>query len=76
MAYIPLEELTRKNRSLFRLVLSAAERANEINSGAKPLMDTHSKNPTTVALQEFAQGKVYYEEIELPKEEPKPAEDE
>mgnify|MGYP001616735317 CR=1 FL=1 len=46
MAYIPLEELTRKNRSLFRLVLSAAERANEINSGAKPLIDTHSKNAT------------------------------
>ncbi len=76
MAYIPLEELTRKNRSLFRLALSAAERANEINSGAKPLVDIHSKNPTTIALQEFAQGKVHYEEIEAPKEEPKPTEDE
>ena len=64
MTYVPLEALKKKNKSLFRLVLAAAERANEINSGAPPLMETSLKSPTTVALQEFAEGKVYYEHVE------------
>ncbi|MBI4431253.1 MAG: DNA-directed RNA polymerase subunit omega [Candidatus Omnitrophica bacterium] len=75
MAYIALEKLTKQNKSLFRLVLAAADRANEINSGAKPLIETASKNPTSTALQEFAEGKVCYEEIAQPQEQPKPAEE-
>lgn len=62
--YIPLEDLTKKNKSLFRLVLAAAERANEINTGASPIVESTSKSPLTAALEEFARGKVYYQEIE------------
>lgn len=60
MAYIPLEKLTKKNSSLYTLVLAAAERANEINQGAEPLVPQGSKSCQTVALVEFAEGKVHY----------------
>lgn len=76
MAYISLEQLRRKNKGLFRLVLATAERANEINSGSKPLVATNSKNPASVALEEFSEGKVYYENVEVPQEPPKPSEEE
>lgn len=62
MVYIPLEDLTKKSSNLFRLVLAASERANEINTGATPIVQSTSKSPLTNALEEFAQGKVYYEE--------------
>ena len=76
MAYISLELLRKKNKGLFRLVLATAERANEINTGAKLLVVTNSKNPASKSLEEFAAGKVYYEDVEVPQEQPKPVEEE
>lgn len=67
MAYVPLEQLMKNARSLYKLVLSAAERANEIAQGAPPLVKTDSKKATTVALDEFAEGKVRY--VDLSREE-------
>ena len=68
MSYIPLEKLVTKNQmSLYRLVLAAAARANELAQGAQPLIDTPSKKVTTIALEEFAGGKVRYEEVSKPK---------
>lgn len=63
MAYVPLEKLTEKNPSLFRLVLALADRANAISRGAPPLVQVASKNACTVALNEFAEKKACYEEI-------------
>ena len=62
MAYIPLEKLMRKDVSLFKLILTAAARANELAQGAQPLIQTHSKKISTIALEEIAAGKVGYEE--------------
>lgn len=62
MAYIPLEKLIRKDTSLFKLILTAAARANELAQGAQPLIQTASKKVSTIALEEIAAGKVSYKE--------------
>jgi len=44
--------------SKYALVTLAARRAKQLKSGAPPLIDTDSRNPLTVALEEIAAGKV------------------
>ena len=63
MAYIPREKLIRPDTSLYKLILTAAARANELAQGASPLLQTHSKKVSTIALEEIAAGKVYYESV-------------
>lgn len=63
MAYIPLEKLMRKDTSLFKLILAAAARANELAQGAQPLIQTRSKKISTITLEEIAAGKVSYKEV-------------
>jgi DNA-directed RNA polymerase subunit omega len=63
MPYVALENLIKKPRpSLYKLVLAAASRANELAQGAQPLVETHSKKVSTIALEEIGSGKVNYEE--------------
>lgn len=63
MAYIPLEKLLRdKNMSIYKLVLMAAARANELSEGAQPLVESESKKVSTIALEEIAAGKIEYEQ--------------
>ncbi len=62
MAYVPLEKLMKKDTSLFKLILTAAARANELAQGAQPLIQTGSKKVSTIALEEIAAGKVGYKE--------------
>ncbi len=62
MAYISVEKLMRKGgTSLYKLVLTAAARANELTMGSTPLVETTSKKVSTVALEEIAAAKVWYE---------------
>lgn len=44
--------------SKYALVTLAARRAKQIKSGAAPLVDTASRNPLTIALEEIAAGKI------------------
>lgn len=68
MAYIPLEKLVRKpDTSLYKLVLAAAARANDLAQGAQPLIRTESKKVSTIALEEVAAEKIRYEEIKSKK---------
>lgn len=60
MAYIPLEKLAKKDTSLYKLILAAAARANELAQGAQPLVRTSSRKISTIALEEIMAGKVYY----------------
>ena len=62
MAYISIEKIRRKGQSLYKLVLTAAARANELAQGAQPLIQTQSKKVSTIALEEIAAGKVSYQE--------------
>ncbi len=63
-----MEKLIKKNEtSIYRLVLTAASRANELAQGASPLVKTSSKKVSTVALEEISAGKVRYEETKSKK---------
>ena len=63
MSYVPLEKLlNRENGSLYKLVLTAAARANELAQGAQPLVKSVSNKVSGVSLEEIASGKVRYEE--------------
>lgn len=53
-----LDELDDKFGSQFDLVIAAAKRAEQIKEGAPALVETDSRNPLTIALQEIAAGKV------------------
>ena len=64
MSYVSLEKVLKSGEnSLFKLTLTAAARGNELAQGATPLVKTHSKKVSTIALQEIAAGKVRYDEI-------------
>jgi len=45
--------------SKYSLVVLAARRAKQIKSGAPPLIQTSSRNPLTIALEEIAAGKIH-----------------
>ena len=60
---VSLEQLIKTPEgSLYKTVLALAGRANELAQGAQPLVKTHAKKVTTIAIEEFAAGKVRYEE--------------
>ena len=66
MAYVPVEKLiNEKNPSIYKIVLTAAARANELTQGAQPLVPAKAQSDKVsgVALAEIAAGKVRYEEI-------------
>lgn len=67
MAYIPLEKLMRKDTSLYKLILTAAARANELAQGAPPLVNVGTKKVSTIALEEIATGKVSYKDVKKQK---------
>ena len=61
--HVSLEQLIKTpETSIYKTVLAAAQRANELAQGAHPLIKTNAKKVTTIALEEFAAGKVRYEE--------------
>ena len=44
--------------SKYRYILVAARRARQLQSGSRPLVDTHSRKPCKIAQEEIAAGKV------------------
>jgi len=61
MSYVALEKLLDKsNGSIYKLVILASKRALEIAEGQPKLVDVSSSmKPSTVALHEIAENKVY-----------------
>lgn len=53
--------------SNYRYVLVTARRARQIQSGAKPLVETQSRKPCKIAQEEVQAGKVSYTVPEKPK---------
>ena len=47
--------------SNYRYVLVAARRARQIQNGARPVVDTHSRKPCRIAEEEIQAGKVKWE---------------
>ena len=64
-----VEELIDRLGGSYDLVVAAAKRAEQLRDGAKPLVDTKSKNPLTIALQELAEGSITLKPIEESDEE-------
>ena len=61
MAIVPIEVLMSHVDSKYRLVVIAARRARQLNTGNFPLINPKSHKPTYVALEEVAAGKIAYE---------------
>ena len=53
--------------SNYRYVLVAARRARQIQNGARPTVDTHSRKPCRIAEEEIQAGKVKWEVPAAPK---------
>mgnify|MGYP001608212163 CR=1 FL=1 len=62
MPYVALEKLLDKSEgSIYKLVILASKRALEIAEGQPKLVAANSSTkPSTIALQEIAEGKVEY----------------
>jgi DNA-directed RNA polymerase subunit omega len=62
--------------SKFRFITVAAQRAKQIQNGAKPRVEARSRKPTRVAMQEVLANAVSWELLpEPPKIAPPPAEE-
>lgn len=64
MIDIPIEELTKKIGSIYKLVNVASRRAAELNAGILPLVQIESKKAATIALEEIRQDRVTYKSKE------------
>ena len=53
--------------SNYRYVLVAARRARQLLSGARPHIETSTRKPCKVAMEEIQAGKVKWETVELPR---------
>jgi len=63
MTYVPLEKLlAKKDASVFKTALLAAQRANELACGAQPLTQASTTKVSTIALEEIAHNRVWYVE--------------
>ena len=69
--------LPRDVESKFRFITVAAQRAKQLQSGAKPRVETDSRKPTRVAVEETIAGTVSWEmRDELPEVEEAAAKEE
>lgn len=55
------KELGERGDSRYTLVILTAKRARRIVDGAEPLVETSSKKPVSIALQEVLEGAITYE---------------
>ena len=52
--------------SKFRFITVAAQRAKQLQGGAKPRVDTRSRKPTRIAVEETLANTVSWEVLEEP----------
>ena len=57
--------------SKFRFITVAAQRAKQLQAGAKPRVETRSRKPTRIAIEETVQETISWEV----REEPEPGEE-
>jgi DNA-directed RNA polymerase subunit omega len=61
--------------SIYRFIIVAAKRARQLQNGARSLLPTTSKKPTTAAMEEVRRGLVQYSDINLQRHETAPVEE-
>ena len=62
MFKVSFEELLKRSRGQYRLLMMAFQRTHQLNNGMLPTVKSKSKKNVTIALQEIADGKVRLEE--------------
>ncbi len=60
MSFPSLEKSLNKVSNRYLLVVLAAKRARQLNRGAAAQIESRHKKPTSVALEEIADGRVGY----------------
>lgn len=55
-----LNHLLKDGESKYTLVMVTSKRARQIVDGSKPLVETNSLKPVTIALEELLEGKLEY----------------
>lgn len=64
--FIPsINELTEIADSRYTLVMLTSKRSRELIEGGRPLVETSSKKPVSIALEEIMQGKVRFKRPEI-----------
>lgn len=64
MSYVQIEKLLERTKySLFKLVILATKRTIELSEGAERLVETDTKDPSSISLEEIESGKITIEEI-------------
>ncbi|MGI5907944.1 MAG: DNA-directed RNA polymerase subunit omega [Christensenellales bacterium] len=58
MNHPPLNELLSKVDCRYTLVIEVARRARQLVDHARPLVETASNKPVTIAVQEIMEGKI------------------
>ena len=61
--------------SVYRFIIVAAKRARQLQNGARSLLPTASKKPTTAAMEEVRRGLVQYTDTAIQHTEEVPAEE-
>ncbi|MDD2446572.1 MAG: DNA-directed RNA polymerase subunit omega [Tissierellia bacterium] len=56
-----LKEFLIAGESKYTLATVISKRARQIIEGSKPLIETNSQKPVTIALEELLEGKLEYE---------------
>ena len=51
--------------SVYRFIIVSAKRARQLQNGARSLLPTTSKKPTTAAMEEVRRGLVQYSDVNL-----------
>lgn len=57
---VDIDEFIERFERKYALILLAAQRARQLNRGARKLVNSESKKNTIVALEELASGKIEY----------------
>ncbi|HHV39152.1 MAG TPA: DNA-directed RNA polymerase subunit omega [Tepidimicrobium sp.] len=57
-----INELSNVDESRYTLVMLAAKRSRELMEGAKPLIETDSAKPVSIAIEEIIAKKISYKE--------------
>jgi DNA-directed RNA polymerase omega subunit len=55
---LPINELLKKAKNRYELVIATSKRARQIAAGALPLTKVEARSPVTIAANEIAEGKV------------------
>ena len=60
MIYPSADKIDKQIESKYALVVLAAKRTKQLKEGGRPVINTDSPNPLTVALEEIAEGAISY----------------